>query len=164
MNFWSVISLTCIIWFIAFILYIIFPASGVMWWMMGIFSLIFGITLRLTIAQRDAINTPGGCFTELCIGLWCAPCSIAQSKPTLSPSLSPCTSVCCNSCCVLIPPSQWPAMSMDTGPSWTATAIRIARTSTSPTRCSLGDKGDEGVAVIDCSLWALCARIPAGGV
>ncbi|RYH20942.1 hypothetical protein EON65_21995 [archaeon] len=80
MSFWSVFYVTLVYWFVSFVLQIVFPASGIMAWMMCLFSLIFSICLRLKIYARDNIQTPGGCFTECCIGFWCCPCSIAQSK------------------------------------------------------------------------------------
>eukprot|EP01039_Chlorochromonas_danica_P003405 gene3403-3731_t len=64
MNFWSVVYIAVTFWVITFILQLIFPSSGIMAWLMAIFSLIFSIILRLRIVARDNINTPGGALSE----------------------------------------------------------------------------------------------------
>lgn len=85
-KFWTIIYIFLSYWLVSLILVIIFPSTAVMLWMVFIFAWILSIVLRMRLIAVDNINEENQ-FRECCIGFWCPPCSIAQSKLISSHSL-----------------------------------------------------------------------------
>jgi hypothetical protein len=77
MSFRNAIWIGLIIWLICLILEIIFPAVSVLGWVTLIVAIIFGINLRLHVVRQE--NIASNTCSDICIGLWCHCCSVAQS-------------------------------------------------------------------------------------